>query len=381
MRRLEDLMRQVADLSVQHWRLNGLLPELEGAPPPVRQELRRGLQAIERGLRDLRHSILNARLVPLSEAFGPMPLAVRDLSRAMQKDVRVVMQGEDTEIDKDVVERLLDPLLHLVRNAVAHGIEPPARRIEQGKSPTGTVTLRGASEGDTIVITVEDDGAGISLPALASQAVQLGWLPAGYAINTEEALSILCRPGFSTHGQTDLSAGRGVGMDVVRRAVQSMGGSLSLRTEPGRGTAFIVRLPLTLLLTRVVLVQAGLETYALPADRVDEVFEIEPGRVTRVEGGEMYPLRDTSVALLRLADLFHLPPGAPGTRPGGYGLALRGGDRRAALVADRLLGMRDVVVRTLSDPLLTQPGVAGAIQLGDGSAALILDPQEWIHSA
>lgn len=381
MRRLEDLLRQAGDLSVTHWRLTSLMSQLEGAPASARQDLRRTLERMERNLRDLRASILRARLVPLAEAFGPMPLAVRDLARAMQKEAHVVMEGEETEIDKDVVERLLNPLLHLVRNAVAHGIEPPADREQMGKPSSGTVTLRGKSEGDTILITVADDGAGISLPSVAARAAELGWLSPGVKINEEEALAILCRPGFSTQKQSDLSAGRGVGMDVARRSAQAMGGSLSMRSESGKGTAFTLRLPLTLLMARVILVRAGPETYAVPIDRVEELFEIEAGAITRLESGEIYSLRGTSIALRRLADLLHLPSGADGQPERQYGLSLRAGDHRTALVVDRLLGIRDVVVRTLSDPLLALPGIAGATELSDGSVALILNVQEWTRSA
>lgn len=375
--RLDEIMRLVSDLVVTRYQLVELLPHLEGAPADRRDDMAQVASRMERHLRRLRQAVVRARLVPLSEVFSHMPLAVRDLARASGKELRLVMVGQETELDKVLVERLLDPLLHLARNAIAHGIEPPETRLAAGKSRQGTLTLRGLPAGDQIQVSVSDDGSGVDFKQVAAQAVDLGFLdparirPGAAPLTREEALSLLCQPGFSTRNEADLGAGRGVGMDVVLKMVTAFGGSLDMDTQLGIGTTFTLRLPVTLTIVDALIVRCGAERYAVPRSSVDRVIEIDPAEIVHTSGGQLYPFGQGSLSLLHLSDAFHLPQ----TKPAHfwYGLVSSEGERQTVLVVHQLLGMREVVVRAMRDPLVAQPGISGATEMGDGSVILILD--------
>lgn len=416
--RLDELLHFASELFLLRARLGETIHQLNGAPTAARRELQSTYVQMGRKMRGLRQAILHARMVPLAETFNHMPLVVRDLARASQKEVRIEIQGEMVEVDKLLVERLLDPLIHLVRNAITHGIETPAERAAQGKPAQGRLVVRGAPEGDHILIEVSDDGRGMDLPAIAERARQLGWRKSSQPVSHEEALEWITRPGFSTHGEADLAAGRGVGLDVVQRMVRSFGGRLSMETAPGVGTTFRLRLPLTLVVIDALLVRSGADRYAIPRDAVERMIEFEPAQVVRVEGGEMLPLPDGYALLYRLDHLVGSPPvqsangsPLPARSPNDasvperlYGMILapdfhsvsvldgaparwepRAGtqppllkqpplpQQRPLLVVDRVYGMQEVVVQNLTDPLLAQPGIAGATEMGDGSVVLILD--------
>ncbi len=369
--RLDDLMALVGDLVVTRSRLRALLRQLDGrVERELREHLDEELGRMSRQLRDLREAVMRVRLVPLAEVFSRMPLAVRDVSRALHKQVRLAVRGEDTEIDKQVADRLLDPLLHLVRNAVTHGIEPPDVRRAAGKPEEGTLTLSGHAEGDLVVIEVADDGAGVDLEAVARKAAALGWLEAGRAISAQEALEFLTRPGFTTRQQADLGAGRGVGMDVVAQTVADLGGSLSMDTAPGQGTRFTLRLPLTVTIVDALLVQVADRRFAVPLSRIRQALEVEPARVVQHMGVEIISLQGQSLPLLSVAGLFGLPATDSGRR---FGLRVQDRLGEAVLAVDRLLDIREVVVRPITDPLIARPGIGGATELGDGSVVLVLD--------
>ena len=312
---------------------------------------------------------MRVRLVPVRDVFARMRLVVRDLARETGLGLDLHLVGEDTEIDKFVVERLADPLLHLVRNAVAHGIEPPAERAAAGKPPCGRLDLRAAAAGGAAVIEVEDDGRGIDAERVLARARAAGLAPPGGWADPSAALDLICTPGFSTRDATDRVSGRGVGMDVVRRAVEELGGTLDLASRPGRGTRFTVRLPLTLAIADALIVAVGAQTYAAPQTAVREVLLVEPGAVTTLENNELLRHHGGVLPLLRLSDLFGTPrPAAP------TALIVGEGRHAVAVAVDRVLGLREVVVRRLSDPLVQVPGLAGATELGDGRPVLILDP-------
>ncbi len=374
--RLDEVMRLVGELVVNRARLKETLPRLKGAPAPALEALTEITGQFERQLRDLREAVMRVRLVPLAEVFGRMPLAVRDLARQSGREVRLVMEGQETEIDKNLGERIFDPLMHMVRNSITHGFETPQERVRNGKPREGTLTLAGRPEGDHIVITVGDDGAGVNLEKIAARARMLGLLGEDETLEPESALEILCKPGFTTETDVNTGAGRGVGMDVVQKAVDAVGGSLTMHTVLGKGTTFALRLPLTLAIIDAFIVAAGDERYAVPQSAVNEAIEIDPARLTRTHRGELFPYRTGSLPLVRISKLFGLEHDGSNT---GYGLVVGDGNGRSAIVVDELLGLREVVVHTLSDPLVTQPGVAGATELGDGTLALILDVPELLR--
>lgn len=367
--RLEQLMALVGDLVVSRSRLQALLKRLDGTQAALREELEEEVRRMGRQLTDLREAVMRVRLVPLSEVFGRMPLAVRDVARALGREVQVVIEGETTEIDKQVADRLLDPLLHLVRNAVTHGIEAPEARQAAGKPRKGTLTLRGRAEGDTVVVEVADDGRGLDLARIAQKAVERGWLEAERPLTPDEALEFITRPGFTTRDQADRGAGRGVGMDVVARTLAELGGSLSLDTVPGQGTTFTLYLPLTVTIVDALVVEVAGQRFAIPLAQVRQALEIEPQRVVHHRGMALISLQGQALPLLSLAALFALPADTDER----YGLRVRDRGGEAVLLVHRLADVREVVVRPIQDPLIARPGIGGVTELGDGSVILILD--------
>jgi len=368
--RLDELLQLVGDLVVTRTRLHAALQQARLG------EMSEPLNEIEhrlaRQIRSLREAVMRTRMVPLAEVFGRMPLAVRDLARREGKQVRLQMEGEHIEIDKAMVERLLDPLLHMARNAVTHGLESPEERRAAGKEPQGTLLVRAESAGERVVIHVQDDGRGVDLERVAARAHALGLLENLRPISAEEALDFLTRPGFSTRTQADMGAGRGVGMDVVMTMVSDLGGELTMSTAAGRGATFTMSLPLSLTIFDAVLLEAGGERYAIPRDAVRRVLVIEPQRISPVEGGEWYALEGQAVPLVRLTRLFGLPETRASTPPP-LGLLLASGEQPILLGVERLPGMQEIVMHAIHDPLVARPGLAGATELGDGRVILVLD--------
>jgi two-component system chemotaxis sensor kinase CheA len=365
--RLDELMRIAGDLVIQRSRLQDRIVQASaGTDTTSLQEVN---LALARSLRELRAAVMRARMVPVTEIFSRLPFIVRDLTRGTDKGVRLVLEGQDTEIDKYLVERLKEPLLHLVRNAVSHGLETRAERGAAGKPAEGTLLLRASASGDAVEIRIRDDGRGISSAIIAARA-RAAALPVPEELDASAVLRLICTPGFSTRDEVDRAAGRGVGMAVVDSTLRELGGALSLSTEPGRFTEFTLRLPLTLSITDTFVVAAGSQLCAVPQTAVDEVVQMQPDEVRRLSGGEVGPHRGTLLPLIRLRRLFGMPPGSNATLPV---LVLKTDGGASGLVVDRVVGHREVVVRSMSDPLLRVPGVSGATELGDGRPILILD--------
>lgn len=369
--RLDDLMQMVGELIVSRARLEDQLARLE---PRCSVAEWRALQdaslALERQLRGLRAGVMRARLVPIGDVFARMQFVVRDLAHELRKQVALELRGQDTAIDKYVVERMLDPLLHLVRNAVGHGLETADERVARGKPPAGTIALRAAAAGDVVTIEVEDDGRGVDADRVAARARALGLIDDAAPLDAERLLQLLCAPGFSTRAEADRVSGRGVGMNVVQRTVHELGGTLSLATQPGRGARFTIQVPLTLAVADAVLAAVGGRTFAVPLPTVREIIRIEPGQITPLERGEVMFHRGVALPLVRLARRFGLPEAAGGGR---YAFVIGGGRGAVGLVVDELLGKREIVVRPIGDRLARVSGISGATELADGRLALILD--------
>jgi two-component system chemotaxis sensor kinase CheA len=367
--RLDALMRMVGELVISRARLNASLQRTENVLPPAEwRSLQETNQALERQLRDLREGIMHVRMVPVRDVFARMQFVVRDLTRELQKKVALTLHGEETEIDKFIVERIMDPLLHLVRNAVSHGLEPEAERVAQGKPAEGQLELRANATGETIRIEVADDGRGIDAEQVLSKARQAG-LPVPDSVSDEALLEILCTPGFSTRDAADLASGRGMGMSVVREVVEELGGLLALETRVGRGTRFMIHLPLTLSIADALIVTAGGQTFAVPQASVREVLEIHEDAIHTLENNELFLYREGAIPYVRLPVFFGLPE-----RNGSLSVLVVGeGRNTVGIGVERVLGLREVVVRPLIDPLVRVPGVGGATELGDGRVVLILD--------
>jgi len=369
--RLDDLMRITGEMVIHRARLEDQINRVAGWDAGIDTH---GLQevntALARTVRELRESIMRVRLVPVAEIFARMPFVVRDLARESGKKVRLVLSGEHTEMDKYLIERLKDPLLHLVRNSLSHDIENPEERVAAGKPAQATVFLRASTAGDAALMEVGDDGRGIDVEAVTRRANKLG-LQVPAALDDRALLELICAPGFSTRDEADRVAGRGVGMAVVSNVVRQLGGQLSVETQRHRGVRFCLRLPLTLAIADVFILSAKDQTCAVPQSFVQEVLQMTHDQVRTVNRTEVIPYRDGILPLVRLRAFFGVENSAQTRLPV---LVLNSERGRTGLVVDRIHGQREVVVRAIHDPLIQVSGVAGATELGDGRPVLILDP-------
>jgi two-component system chemotaxis sensor kinase CheA len=364
--RLDDLMRITGELVIHRSRLEERIAHLTGD----RTALQEVNLLLGRSLRELREAITRVRLVPVAEIFGRLPFVVRDLAGETGKKVRVTIEGQDTEIDKYLVERLKEPLLHLVRNAISHGVESPEGRERDGKPAEATLTLRASTAGQLVVIQIRDDGRGIDAQKIITRAASLG-IPISENPSDAELLSVISLSGFSTREEADRAAGRGVGMAVVHRTVRDLGGSLTLESKPGEWTQFTLKLPLTLSIAETFLVSAAGQTCAVPQGFVNEIILVDSAEVHVVQQTELAPYRDGVLPLTHLCALFgaSTPPS-----PQWPVLVLNSERGLCGLVVERVIGLREVVVRAMLDPLIQVTGISGATELGDGRPVLILDP-------
>lgn len=369
--RLDDLMRLIGDLVVTRARLEDTLRRLEGSVAPRDfRALQEHDAQLERQLRDLREGIMRVRLVPVGEIFRRMPFVVRDLARDHGKRVRLEITGQGTEIDKFLIERMLDPVLHLVRNAVSHGIEAPEPRAAAGKPEEGTIRLAASTAGESVVVEIADDGRGIDTAKVVARARAAGLLADERPLDDRQLLDVLCTSGFSTRDEADRASGRGVGMAVVRGAVQELGGTLAVATEPGRGTTFTITLPLTLAITGAIVAHVGDRTFAVPQAGVREVIEVQRSDLRTIERHELATHRGHALPVVRLGGLFGI---ASPDRPRFHVIVSGVGTSTVGLLVDRISGQREIVVKTITDPLIRVEGVSGATELGDGRLVLILD--------
>ena len=369
--RLDDLMRLVGDLVVTRARLEDTLARVEQFVPGGEwRRLQEEAESIERQLRELREGVMRVRLVPVAEIFRRMPFVVRDLARDNGKRVQLDLAGQSTEIDKFLIERMMDPVLHLVRNAISHGIEMPHERIAAGKRPEGMIRLAASTVGESVMLEVSDDGRGMNVETIASRARAAGFNVGEGDLDPRLLLDVICSPGFSTRDEIDRASGRGVGMAVVRDTVQDLGGTLSVETAVGAGTTFRALLPLTLAITDALVVHVGDRTFAIPQSSVREVTEVETGALRAIENNELMTYRGTTLPVVRLARLFSLDAAA---RQRMHVIVTGTGSAAIGVLVDRISGQHEIVVKTLQDPLVKVPGVSGATELGDGRLVLILD--------
>lgn len=369
--RLDELMRMIGELVISRARLDDNLKRLAATLSVAElRTLQETNQALERQLRDLREGVMRVRLVPVREIFARMQFVVRDLTREVGKKVTLSLSGQETEIDKFVVERMMDPLLHLVRNAVSHGLEKPEERLARGKPAEGTIALRAGTSGETIRIEVEDDGRGIDADKVFARARETGLRDRTTLDDSAGLLDLICAPGFSTREEADRASGRGVGMAVVRSAVEELGGTLTLSTRPGQGTCFTIQLPLTLAIADALIVTVAGQTFAVPQVAVREVIQVNANAVKTIENNELVAHRDAALPLIRLGAFFGL---TESVHQSFHVLIVGAGLAAVGIAVERILGLREIVVRPLTDPLIRVPGIGGATELGDGRAVLILD--------
>jgi len=343
------------------------------------EQLTRDLAHLGRITRDLQRTAMSLRMVPVGATFHKMNRLVRDLAAKVGKQVQLVTEGDDTELDRTIVEEISDPLIHMVRNSVDHGIEDPETRQQRGKPPQGTICLKAFHQGGNIVIEIKDDGKGLDRDRILAKAIERGLAKPGEPLSTSQIFKMILEPGFSTAEKvTDLS-GRGVGMDVVQRNIEKLRGKLEIQSGPGQGTTFSIHLPLTLAIIDGLLVGVGSHRFIVPTLLVRESFRPTAQMISTVQGrGELVNVRGRLCPLLRLYHHLAVTPASTDPAQSIVLVVESGSDIRCVMV-DKLLGKQEVVIKSLGETFRHNPYVAGAVILGDGGVGLILDPQSLVH--
>ncbi len=376
--KIDELINTVGELVITQAMLSELGRKLDGS---VAEQFRSGLNQLERNMRELQESVMRVRMLPISFTFSRFPRMVRDLAQRLGKQIELKMTGEQTELDKTVLEKIGDPLVHLVRNSIDHGIEAPEARVKAGKSPTGIVHLDACHRGGHIAVEIRDDGNGLDKNRILAKARSRGLVGANDVLSDEQIHELIFMPGFSTAEKTTDVSGRGVGMDVVRRNVKELGGKIEIASELGKGSRFIITLPLTLAIVDGQSVSVGSETYIVPLTSIIESLQLQPQSVNRLSGrGEVFSFRGDYLPIVRLHELFGIEPRATALHEGLIVVA-EGDGRRIGLFVDELLGQQQVVIKSMETNYGPIDGVAGATILGDGSVALILDLSGLIRVA
>ncbi len=376
-RKLDTLMTIVGELAIVKTAIARLSDRARNrvvGPREIAIELQRLNRSFERQLAQMQGGILEVRMVPLGQAFDKLARIVRQLSREHGKDVRLVATGAETEIDKLIVEELSDPLMHMIRNAIDHGIEPPDERLRVGKPAAGTIALNAFQKGNQVVIEVEDDGAGMDPAVLVGAAIRRGVVSAEEAqeLAVRDVFALVFMPGFTTKQvATDLS-GRGVGLDVVKTNIAKLGGVVDITSDVGIGTKMTITLPITLAIINVLLVDIGGRPFAIPLASVEEAMALDEAHVRAIESREVLTVRGASLPICRLERLFGMQPRGH-AKGRAFVVIAQVADRRLGLVVDDLVGQRDIVIKPLGKSLSRTRGFAGATELGDQRVALVLD--------
>lgn len=376
-RKLDHLMNIVGELAIVRGALQKVGERIRhDGQPKLSVELMRLHRSFDRRLSEMQDGILEVRMVPLGQVFDRLARIVRQISRELGKEIRLVITGAETEVDKLIVEELSDPLMHMIRNAIDHGIESADKRLAVGKPEAGTIAMNAFQKGNHVMIEVEDDGAGIDETTLLERAIALGKVEAADLgeLSREEVLSLIFLPGLSTRSTADDVSGRGVGMDVVKTNLAKLGGVVDVQSETGIGTKLIITLPITLAIVSALIIRAEGEVFALPLASVSEALSFDQSSVRVVDGREATSLRGATLPIVRLARLMAFSRGAAGDGArGGFVVVVTVGNRRLGLVVDHLFGQQDIVIKPLGRSLGSVRGFAGATELGDQRVGLVLD--------
>ena len=383
--RLDSVMNLVGELVLGRNRLVKLSGDIDGVTDFERRikEVAEAISQLNRVTTDLQTAVIKTRMQPIKKVLGKFPRMVRDLSRKMGKSIRLELSGEETELDKSVIEEIGDPLIHIIRNSIDHGIEMPDDRIAQGKDSEGVVRISAYQEGNSIVIEISDDGRGIDAEKIRRKAVEKGIITEADAmrLTDAEAVNIIFMPGFSTAEKVTDVSGRGVGMDVVRTNINKINGSVEIGTQKGAGSTFTIRLPLTIAIIQALMVTIGPETYAIPLASVVETVKITEKDIKTLSGSEVLNLRQQVLPLIRLRDEFKVPHQGDGTGipEGQYVVVVQVGSKNLGLVVDRLPYQEEVVIKSMGQILSGIRGLAGATITGDGRVVIILDVGEILQ--
>ena len=389
--RLDALLNLVGELVINRTRISDIANTLErlmadkvggnstGIIAPLAKDLADSAALLARTTNEIQESIMKVRMVPIGQVFDRFPRLVRDVAKARGKEVQLLISGAETDLDKTIVDEVGEPLMHLLRNNVDHGIEPPDEREKLGKPRVGTIKLNAYHEGNQIIIEVSDDGAGINFEKVRARGIKQGLISADDRLSDREIVELIFTPGFSTAEVVSDVSGRGVGMDVVKRNITRLKGVFDVDTVPGQGTRFTIKLPLTLAIIQALLVRVAEELYAIPLDSVIESQRVEMEDVRSVHGNEVITLRGQVVPLLRIADFFELGGQRDPEKVMIVIVGLQG--RQVGLVVDSFEGEQEIVIKPLSDVVGRIPGISGATILGNGSISLIIDVHSLVSEA
>ncbi|MGD0966812.1 MAG: chemotaxis protein CheA [Candidatus Aquilonibacter sp.] len=392
--RLDSLLNLVGELVINRTRISDIANTLErlmadkasvkggassGIIAPLAKDLADSAALLARTTNEIQESIMKVRMVPIGQVFDRFPRLVRDVAKARGKEVQLVISGAETDLDKTIVDEVGEPLMHLLRNNVDHGIEPPDEREKLGKPRVGTISLNAYHEGNQIIIEVSDDGGGINLEKVRARGIKQGLISADDRLADREIIELIFTPGFSTADVVSDVSGRGVGMDVVKRNISRLKGIFDVDTQPGQGTRFTIKLPLTLAIIQALLVRVGEELYAIPLDSVIESQRVEMVDVRTVHGNEVITLRGQVVPLVRIAEFFELGGQRDPDKVMIVIVGLQG--RQVGLVVDSFEGEQEIVIKPLSDVVGRIAGISGATILGNGSISLIIDVHSLVGEA
>ncbi len=371
--RLDHVMNIVGELLIEKTGLEAMTRSLSGQRA-LSQELLKIARNFDRKLSELQRSVIEIRMVPVGQIYSKLSRTVRKVARELNKEIELVLRGEETELDKMMVEELTDPLMHIIRNALDHGIEPAEQRAKAGKPPVGRITLTAYQQGNSVVIDVRDDGRGIDAAKIREVAVSRGLIGAEENVDATRAYDLIFAAGFSTASEVSEISGRGVGLDVVKRNIQDLKGNIEVISTPGQGTTFRIMLPITLAIIQALIVRAGDEDFAVPLTSVDESLRIYSRDIRTVERREVFTLRETTVPLLRLSDAFNLDGrGDEGPDAKWFVVVTRSGEKTVGLLVDRLVRQQEIVIKSIGTKLKSVPGVAGATEVGEGQIVLVVD--------
>ena len=366
--KLDNLMNLVGELVINKTRLEQILKTND------LQSLNETVEQIDRITTDVQNVVMNVRMVPIEQVFNRFPRMVRDLSKGLNKEVKLILEGKETELDRTVIDEIGDPLVHCIRNSIDHGVESPEERVKQGKPAYGTIRLIARQEGDSVIIIIEDDGKGIDVERVKSKVIEKGLASFQELEQMEEnaIINYIFAPGFSTAKEITDVSGRGVGLDVARSKIQALRGQIFVESKSGQGSRFIIKLPLTLAIIQALLVKVGSEVYAIPLANIDETTGVEDNQINTVQNQEVMVMRGSVLTLVRLARILEVPD-AEKTEEELYVVVVKKGSQRVGLVVSELIGQQEIVITSLGTLLLGTKGIAGAAILGDGRVALILD--------
>jgi len=368
--KIDELLNSVGELVITQSVLSQLAAPLEGREAG---ELRSALGQLERHMRALQESVMRVRMLPISFVFNRFPRLVRDLGQRLGKKIELKVTGDTTELDKTVLEKIGDPLVHLVRNSIDHGIEMPDVRVAAGKPEQGTISLHAYHKGGNVIVEVSDDGGGLRKQRILAKAIERGLVASDAELSDERIQNLIFAPGFSTADVVSDVSGRGVGMDVVRRNINELGGHIQIFSTEGQGSTIRIRLPLTLAILDGQLARVGKEVYVVPIISIVETIQVTRERVNSVgSGGQVFRLRDDYLPIVRLHELFDIEPDHTDLLDGLL-MIVEADGKRVGLFVDELMSQQQVVIKSLETNFKQITGLAGATMLGDGRVALILD--------